>query len=173
MVVMQHRGATHGELLRELTVIMARSNGLIAESAALAWAHDLEREGLSAADVRAAGLALGRHIAAPKRGSLRGRVQLEDIVDLARRARTARLRGGPALALAATNERDPADVRAGEIVSRLIVRALARDPQRFARVPPEALTARQNALREQIAEVIRAEPQVTDAELMRRFGGAT
>lgn len=75
-------------------------------------------------------------------------------------------------ALAATNARSPADERAGRIVGRLIVRAIARDARAFAAVKPEAMTARQNALREQIRAVIEAEPTIGDEALMARYGRA-
>ncbi len=73
------------------------------------------------------------------------------------------------LQLVGRNPREDVDARAGAIVGRLIARALARDPGKFAAAKPEQLTARQNDLREKIAAAIRAESEVTDAALVARF----
>ena len=77
----------------------------------------------------------------------------------------------PVRALSAANDRDPIDVRAGQIAVQILASAIATRAAAFRLLPEHAISARMTQIREQAAEAIRAEPQVTDAELVRRFGG--
>lgn len=139
-----------------------RFPGRIPEATTAALARDLCRAHVAAEDVAAAVSFVARTSAFYTEQAL---------WDAIRAARAERMRSS-APALAAVNARSPADERAGRIVGRLIVRAIARDAKAFATVKPEAMTARQNALRDQIRAVIEAEPTIGDEALMARFGRA-
>jgi hypothetical protein len=98
--------------------------------------------------------------------------QLRERIAVAKKRRLESTGGGAHLQLVASNPRTAADQRAGGIVARLIARAVWQNASAFKGVDPAVLTARQNRLRESIAQAIESESTITDETLMARFGKA-
>jgi hypothetical protein len=153
------------EVTEAVGTLQARFPGRVPAATIALLAEDLCGEGADPRDIRAAVAGLARA------SSHYDERQLRDHLAAARRRRED-AEQAPRLALVASNPRGSSDRRAGDIVARIIARAVMRDPRAFAAVAPEVLTARQNRLRESIQRAIDAEPAVTDAALLERFGRA-
>ncbi len=87
------RPATKPEILAELAIIAGRCNGLISKEAIEIWAEDLATDhDFAAMDYRNGGRKISERINEERRPfPLRGRPQLDDIVQLAKLARQKRL----------------------------------------------------------------------------------
>lgn len=143
--------------------LQVRFPGRVPHDTISALAEDLVGEGCDPRDVREGVRGLARVSSHYDERILREQIA----VARKRRETTA----PPSLRLAVANDRDPIDVRAGQIAVQILASAIATRAAAFRLLPEHAISARMTQIREQAAEAIRAEPQVTDAELVRRFGG--
>ena len=146
--------------------LQVRFPGRVPHDTIAMLAEDLVGEGVDPRDVREGVRGLARtssfydeHLLRLEIGQARERRTMEE----ARRT--------PVRALSAANDRDPVDVRAGQIAVQILARAIVTKAAAFRSLPEHAITARMGQIREQVAEAIRADGAVKDVELVRRFGG--
>lgn len=150
---------------RAVATLQVRFPGRVPGATVAQLAEDLVGEDADPRDVRTGVAMLARVSAHYDEAGLRAQIA-------AARARREMLEPPPTrLQLVARGELTPTQERAGGLTARIIARAIARDASAFARARPEALTRRQQQLREALAAAIEGNPSVTDAELLARFGG--
>lgn len=159
------RAAYAEAMLAAVRTVQVRFPGRVPGETVATLVEDLVGEGTDPRDVRTGVAMLAREAPHYDEAGLRAQIA-------AARTRREMLEPPPArLQLVARGELTPTQERAGGLTARIIARAIARDASAFARARPEALTRRQQQLREALAAAIEGDPSVTDAELLARFGG--
>jgi hypothetical protein len=153
------------EMLAAVRTLQVRYPGRVPGETIATLAEDLIGDGEEPMDVRSAVVHLARAQQHYSEAEFR-----KYLGEARERRRNAAQVARPQLV--ATNERSPADTRAGKLVGILIAKALMRDPTGFVGVPEAQLTARQNRLREAMVRAIGEEPSITDEALLARFGRA-